>query len=149
MKTIKINDSYELTLPDGYVKTYIPREIVDIPAWCAALESGQYEQGLGRLAADNKFCCLGVGSACGAIKYNTHQFVIENGIGAWVNVADENEKISLVLPNNAYFGDNGNFLPGVRIECKYHNIVNLTTCNDDLQLNFNEISMIIKEIWTN
>src|SRR5689334_12189419 len=29
-------------------------------AWCAALRSGKYEQGTGRLCKDGKFCCLGV-----------------------------------------------------------------------------------------
>ncbi len=28
--------------------------------WVAALRSGQYRQGTGRLRTDNKFCCLGV-----------------------------------------------------------------------------------------
>lgn len=34
------------------------KEIKD--KWVAALESGEYEQGKGKLKRDNKFCCLGV-----------------------------------------------------------------------------------------
>lgn len=37
--------------------------------WLAALRSGDYEQGTGRLAEDGKFCCLGVACEVANIPY--------------------------------------------------------------------------------
>ncbi len=64
--------------------------------WVAALRSGEYEQGIGKLRSNNSYCCLGV--LCDLY----HK---ETGIGEWVPDTGRDDSKRLM------FLDHGEALP--------------------------------------
>lgn len=128
---IKINDTYTLEIPDDYQKIPLPF----FNEWVTALESGNYEQGFGKLfPSHNTYCCLGVLSSVQG-RYLWHEAI--NGC----ELSTTNPCFS-VIKNEGTFPSNC-FIIG----SKYGNLRNLVTANDTARLSFKEIAFVIKHLW--
>lgn len=138
------NTEAVLVLPDDYQKVVVPRDLIDIEKWCAALESGKYKKTTCQLMAfidenTKGFCCLGVGKECGAI--NDRSKIDRDSLLCW--------------PGKNEFATNGTFPDFVNVKSGFDNdgnpalYVSLTALNDDLKLDFPSISFVIKNVWTN
>lgn len=105
------------------------RDIKD--KWVAALRSGEYEQGKGRLREGDKFCCLGV--LCD-IYAQTHPDIL------------------VLRKNKGYYMGQDSYLPNSVMgwaELKginpYINNTLLSHFNDEVNLNFEQIALLIEE----
>ena len=88
--------------------------------WVAALRSGDYKQGVCRLATDDKFCCFGVLCELSKLPYKGNDILPDIDVRTWSGV---------------------NFLPWVIYE---GNSTSLPYLNDKVGLTFPEIADIIE-----
>ena len=102
--------------------------------WCAALESGDYQQAHMGLRDDRGFCCLGV--ACDV-------FFRKTGQGEW-----RRKRLAYVTPSNEI---EGSVLPrvvrhyfGLRTEVGDYGTQSLTGLNDTEKWEFADIAEIIR-----
>ena len=99
--------------------------------WIDALESGEYEQGKGKLCRDGKFCCLGVAADVAEIPFETEAM----GPNA--------------LPTRVYvFGPGGRHLSGIPTNWKGISPAaqkRLWRMNDSRGKTFAEIAQWIRE----
>jgi hypothetical protein len=58
--------------------------------WVEALRSGEYKQGKGLLAEDNKFCCLGVLCEVSGMPYDHVRFFLPNEVKEWAGLDSRN-----------------------------------------------------------
>lgn len=103
--------------------------------WIAALRSGKYKQGRGKLRVDDKFCCLGV--LCDLYD-NKNWFDTKE-----IHIFGQGSIYSYSLDNTV----NRNFLPyhvQKGLQLKYEDTVELAQMNDDGKT-FDEIADHIEE----
>lgn len=105
-------------------------------AWLAALESGKYKKGTGRLrdGRKNKYCCLGV--ACEI-----------SGLGEWDDVNDVYLNSSGLLPAKVQRrlglrGNNGRIALGSDLNLEYFDMVSM---NDNLKMSFKRMAKIVRK----
>lgn len=129
---------YKVILPENYVK----------PAWpgrnevIAALKSGNYEQGTGKLRFNDKFCCLGV--ICEL------QGRLKPGVGGSDFQYGDAGNTAALFPDNPLYsllGAAGYFPEGAYVKGTVFQTKSLMGCNDTLHLTFLEIAEIIEQIW--
>ena len=115
--------------------------------WVKALRSGEYEQGVGALCENGKYCCLGVLADIASKKGVTEKYITSDGAGFYhdVHPAGTEYGASSVLPHlvlawaymeqgNAY----GNFTDPFN-----GRIHTLTAINDADRFSFDKIADII------
>lgn len=57
--------------------------------WVAALRSGEYEQGRGRLCRDGKYCCIGVLCHLAGMEFKSRSLPpFECGVNHWCGLSD-------------------------------------------------------------
>lgn len=122
--------NYELIIPKGYVKPYLP----GLTKWVEALRSGEYKQGRGVLCKDNKYCCLGV-----LCKINNRPSEMVKFDNSGVKLSPAFSSVYSVLSAL------GKFPPDVYVRANF-NYGNLSSCNDN-GLNFLQIADIIEQVW--
>jgi hypothetical protein len=125
---------YNLVIPEGYEK----RELPYFNEWIAALESGDYEQHLGKLCWDGKtYCCLGLLSKIQGRLTPT----LRDG-------SSTNCPYALAEDNPCYPSLNqaGAFDSGVQCWVDDFPLYSLAGCND-YGLHFKQIAEIIKALW--
>jgi len=111
--------------------------------WVAALESGEYKQGRGRLRKKDRFCCLGV--LCDL--YNK-----ETGKGKWIKIRPHKESFFRLDNGNVVSGFPPNEIlewAGLKSESPVIIIKNsraeISGLNDENRYNFKRIASLINE----
>jgi hypothetical protein len=134
---------YTLTIPDGYVKPYLP----GLTKWVEALRSGEYKQGTGFLCCEGRYCCLGV-----LCKINNRPLLLteiskEEAAELGVIFDKSNNKLSPAF-ESAYrvLQDLGSFPHNVYAWIRNQASFSLADCNDK-GLTFLEIADIIEQVW--
>jgi hypothetical protein len=108
--------------------------------WVAALRSGKYIQGHGRLSSHNQHCCLGV--LCEVMELESH--TLDCGDKSYLHSDSEgrgSSESSEVIPPTLAAELNMHYNPYVmykRASCR------LSSLNDDEKLSFNAIADIIE-----
>ena len=107
------------------------KEIAD--KWVAALRSGKYKQGRGKLRHEDNFCCLGVLCEISGLHYDDNQIWLPIEIADWAGMKFRNG----ILNTESYYG---------------YNSINsdescLTNINDSGKYTFNDIADIIEKNW--
>lgn len=99
----------------------------------AALRSGKYKQGTGRLRQDDRYCCLGVACDIANLPWSENHCL--------------GEQVFLPREAKKYFGFrriNGAFLKDIMLDGRsYHSLVEL----NDMAIPFSRIADVIVEYW--
>lgn len=141
-----MNQTYTINFPENYTKPKLPGR----DQWTAALRSGKYGQGKGRLRVDNNYCCLGI------LCELQGRLIKENGI--WVDPYDYAKEDEDCGAECSLSGDNplakelrdlGSFPEDLYVESDQHIIYHALSELNDSGFVFNQIADIIEAIWDN
>lgn len=79
-------------------KIRMPRSIAD--PWLAALRSGDYKQGIGKLRYDDYYCCLGVLNSVAGLGYDDSLGDLLHGSDNYYEFLGEPQQVNLIHLND-------------------------------------------------
>jgi len=138
---LTITSEYDLHLPDDYQKKPLP----GYTKWLEALRSGEYKQGIGKLATkDGYYCCLGV--YCKVMdrpaipsKFRPDLIMFDNNI----------EVLEPENPGSSTLRHNGSLRPCYlkAIDINGQTCYTLIDANDSGKFNFKDIALVVEHLY--